>query len=153
MIGIFDKYVILFSLDKFSLHKIQQDEAYSLEVLASKAQLQAILNVEFAQLHVQKQNCRVFLTQRGFTHEFHILAAIRTPQLLSTLSAHQLNMQEHILSVIRSWVKVFNNCAIRTESLKRYEILKELGIGGQGRVFKIQRRKPITPFQVPNLSA
>jgi len=42
---------------------------------------------------------------------------------------------------MKAWVSLFNDWVIRSESLKRYEILKELGVGGQGRVFKIQKRK------------
>ncbi|TNV85852.1 hypothetical protein FGO68_gene16745 [Halteria grandinella] len=141
LLGILSKYILLFSIDKTSLNKIKNDETYCLETLASRVTLQAVLNVEFAQLHLQKIKREFTLTQRGFTHEFTILAAIKTPQLLCTLSAHQLLQPELIRCVLKAWVSLFNDWVVRSESLKRYEILKELGVGGQGRVFKIQKRK------------
>ena len=39
--------------------------------------------------------------------------------------------------VFKQWMHALNHWVIRTENLKKFIILKEIGAGGQGRVYKI----------------
>lgn len=39
--------------------------------------------------------------------------------------------------LLKEWVQALISFVVRTEELKKYIIVKELGVGGQGRVYKI----------------
>jgi len=39
------------------------------------------------------------------------------------------------------WMRALNQWVIRTENLKKFIILKEVGSGGQGQVYKIAPKK------------
>lgn len=60
-----------------------------------------------------------------------------TPEQLKQYSVMDVKMRKLIL---KDWVQALNSYVVRTEELKKYIIVKELGVGGQGRVYKIQKK-------------
>lgn len=43
--------------------------------------------------------------------------------------------------IIKNWVRAMSFYVIRHENLKKFQVVKELGQGGQGKVYKIIYRK------------
>ncbi len=52
-----------------------------------------------------------------------------------------LTEEEHPREIFKMWMRALNQWVIRTENLKKFIILKEVGSGGQGQVYKIAPKK------------
>lgn len=81
------------------------------------------LNIEFCQLCVKRNEAK---RKNGFS--------------LFAKGVHHDFLIEDDPSAFRAWMRALNQWVIRTENLKKFVILKEIGVGGQGRVYKIAPR-------------
>ncbi len=53
---------------------------------------------------------------------------------------------DEIRGIHKMWMRALNNWVIRNENLKKFQIISELGVGSQAKVYKICRQsKPYIP--------
>jgi hypothetical protein len=121
------------------------------------------INIEFAKLQLIRNEknikCGFILSLHGISHSFTIKEApnnqisIINNQLDSKL--HPVNnnnfrdeeLQKHevansiiLSSYFKDWINCLNEWVIRDEDLKKYIVHKQIGMGAQAKVYKIQKK-------------
>ena len=42
---------------------------------------------------------------------------------------------------MKTWIRALNNWVVRSENLKKFNVIKEIGSGGQAKVYKVQLKR------------
>jgi hypothetical protein len=82
------------------------------------------LNIEFCQLFIKRDEIK------GRKHGF---------SLMSKDVCHEFIIEDDP-SAVKAWLRALNHWVIRTENLKKFVVVQEIGVGGQGKVYKIAPR-------------
>ena len=65
-------------------------------------------------------------------------------QIVSNIDNAPINLQEE-LAILREnfkcWIAHLDRWVIRQESLKKFIVVKEIGVGGQAHVYKIEKKQ------------
>lgn len=52
-----------------------------------------------------------------------------------------LEQRREVKSIFKQWMRALNEQVVRSENLKKYNVLGQIGEGAQAKVYKIQRKQ------------
>jgi len=58
-----------------------------------------------------------------------------------------LEQRREVKHIFKQWMRALNEQVVRSENLKKYNVLGQIGEGAQAKVYKIQRKQLADPKQ------